>query len=63
MMPSAAENDPQQATDATPTTIEELIGRPSRYYTTGDVLTDDLIPERVNIEVNNDREIVRIWFG
>jgi hypothetical protein len=63
MMNSAAGNDPQQTTSATPTIIEELIGRPSRYYTTGDALTDDLIPERVNIEVNNNREIVRVWFG
>ena len=62
-MPSAAENDPQQATGATPTTIDELIGRPSSYYTTGDVLTQDFVPERLNIEVSNNSEVVRIWFG
>lgn len=62
-MPSAAEIDPQQAPGATPNTIEELIGRPSRYYTTGDVLTQDFVPERVNIEVNSNRQVVRIWFG
>lgn len=61
-MPSAAETGPQQATGATPKAIDELIGRPSRYYTTGDVLTQDFVPERVN-EVNSSREVVRIWFG
>lgn len=46
-----------------PTNISELIGRTCRYYKTGDSLTYDLRPNRVNIEVNNRREIVRIWFG
>ena len=63
MMTSMAEKNPEQATGVTPTLIEEMIGRPSRYYTTGDILTEDFIPRRVNIEVNTDREIVRIWFG
>ncbi|MGZ9092907.1 MAG: I78 family peptidase inhibitor [Rhodoplanes sp.] len=39
------------------------MGRPSRYYTTGDVLTQDFVPERLNIEVSNNSEVVRIWFG
>jgi hypothetical protein len=63
MMTSAREKDLQQATGVTPTLIQELIGRPSRYYTTGDILTEDFIPKRVNIEVNTNTEIVRIWFG
>jgi hypothetical protein len=63
MMTSATEKNPQQDPGVTPTLIQELIGRPSRYYTTGDALTLELVSNRVNIEVNTDREIVRIWFG
>ncbi|MEQ8817862.1 MAG: I78 family peptidase inhibitor [Thalassobaculum sp.] len=46
-----------------PTQISELIGRRSRHYRTGDALTMDFRPDRVNIEVNAAHEIVRIWFG
>lgn len=46
-----------------PTTIQDLIGRPSRYYTEGDFLTQDFIEGRVNIEVNKRSEILRVWFG
>jgi hypothetical protein len=48
---------------ANPTTIVELLGRPVRFYTTGDALTMDYRPERVNIEQSSSHHIVRIWFG
>ena len=46
-----------------PTLIRELVGRKCRYYHTGDNLTLDFRPNRTNIEVNGQKEIVRIWFG
>lgn len=46
-----------------PNTIRELIGRLVRVYTTGDALTQDWRPERVNIELNDSSKIVDIWFG
>ena len=48
---------------ANPTTIVELLGRPVRFYTTGDGLTMDYRPERVNIEQSPSHHIVKIWFG
>lgn len=43
--------------------ISTLIGKPSRVYTTGDMLTEDFIPDRVNIELSESGEIVKIWMG
>lgn len=48
--------------DTTPVMIRELYGRLCRVYQSGDGLTMDYIPQRVNIELDN-RRIVRIWFG
>jgi len=47
-----------------PVLIRELLGRIVRCYFEGDVLTQDYIPDRVNIKrsrVNNT--IMEIWFG
>jgi len=43
--------------------IGGLLGRTLRCYTTGDALTDDYRPERVNIEKDKEGKIVSIWFG
>ncbi|MEC4087166.1 I78 family peptidase inhibitor [Pseudoalteromonas rubra] len=43
--------------------ISTLIGKPSRVYTTGDMLTEDFVPNRVNIELSESGEIVRVWMG
>ncbi|WP_096086197.1 I78 family peptidase inhibitor [Agaribacterium haliotis] len=43
--------------------ISTLIGKPSRVYTTGDRLTEDFIPDRVNIELSESGKIVKIWIG
>ncbi|MCG7562468.1 I78 family peptidase inhibitor [Pseudoalteromonas sp. McH1-42] len=43
--------------------ILTLIGKPSRVYTTGDMLTEDFVPNRVNIELSESGEIVRVWMG
>jgi len=45
-----------------PTMLSELIGRSVRFYRTGDSLTMDYRPERVNIE-HTEGVIARIWFG
>lgn len=50
-------------TSAQPQTIAQLVGHSLRVYETGDALTKDWRPERCNIELNNDRIIVSIWFG
>ncbi len=46
-----------------PSSIKDLIGRPLRVYTTGDAITKDWRPERVNIEVNVNQHVIDIWFG
>ena len=46
-----------------PFLIRDLFGRPARCYTQGDPLTDDFVPERVNIEKDKDGAILNIWFG
>ncbi|WP_309385584.1 I78 family peptidase inhibitor [Cerasicoccus frondis] len=46
-----------------PVLVKELIGFVLRAYKTGDALTEDFIPHRVNIETNELGNIVRIWFG
>ncbi|UVO55078.1 hypothetical protein [Sphingomonas sp. SUN039] len=46
----------------TPVLIRDLLGRMVRAYHPGDALTEDLRPERVNIEIANGR-IADIWFG
>ena len=51
------------STNHTPALIRDLIGRTARVYQTGDALTEDYRPERVNIELNTNQEIVDIWFG
>lgn len=43
--------------------IATLIGKTARVYTTGDMLTQDFVPDRVNIELSDAREIVRVWLG
>jgi len=43
--------------------VSSLIGKPSRVYKTGDVLTEDFRADRVNIELSESGEIVRVWMG
>ncbi len=43
--------------------ISILIGKHARIYKTGDALTGDFKPERVNIELSEDNEIIQIWMG
>jgi len=50
-------------TSSNPTTVRELIGHSLRVYRTGDALTQDWRPERVNIETNELGKIEEIWFG
>jgi hypothetical protein len=46
-----------------PVQIQELIGRPLRVYKTGEAITKDRRPNRVNIETDDQDVIVSIWFG
>lgn len=48
---------------AFPVLVRELLGRPSRCYQQGDVLTMDFRPERVNVERDDKGRISDIWFG
>jgi len=50
-------------TASNPQTVQELVGHPLRVYKTGDMLTLDWRPNRCNIEVNDSRVIVKVWFG
>ncbi len=46
-----------------PFLIAQLYGRPCRCYRLGEPLTDDYIPERVNIGLGRGQRIAEIWFG
>lgn len=50
-------------TSSNPVFIRELPGHPVRVYKTGDPLTKDWRPDRVNIETDTEGIIVRVWFG
>jgi hypothetical protein len=50
-------------TTGNPVFIRELVGHPLRVFKTGDPLTDDWRPDRCNIETNDKKVIVNIWFG
>jgi len=43
--------------------ISTLVGKVTRVYKTGDTLTEDFRPERVNVELSEDNKIVQIWMG
>ena len=43
--------------------IETIVGKEARVYKTGDALTKDFRPERVNIELSENNEIIQIWMG
>jgi len=43
--------------------ISILINKTSRVYKSGDMLTEDYRPDRVNIELSEAGEIVKIWMG
>lgn len=59
LRPIGGQNVPSQLNQP----IHTLKGRIIRVYTTGDPLTDDFRPDRVNVELNDDGIIVDIWFG
>lgn len=46
-----------------PTTVRELVGHPLRVYKTGEGITKDWRPDRVNIEIDSKGSIVNVWFG
>jgi hypothetical protein len=46
-----------------PVLIAQLYGRPCRCYRLGDALTQDFVPERVNIGLGRGQRIAEIWFG
>jgi hypothetical protein len=58
---SAAEPAGSDSTD--PTLVSELAGHPLRVYKTGDAITEDFRPDRVNIEIDAGGTIVNVWFG
>ena len=44
-------------------TVDSLVGKVSRIYKSGSMLTMDHNPERVNIELDEAGKIVKIWKG
>ncbi len=50
-------------TASTPQTVQDLVGHPLRVYKSGDMLTLDWRPNRCNIETDDSRLIVKVWFG
>ena len=54
--------DPKPIKDSTK--VGDLKGRPLRVVKTGDPVTLDYMPSRVNIEIDTKtRAIVRVWAG
>jgi hypothetical protein len=43
--------------------ISSLMGKQVRAYSTGSPLTMDFNEERVNIELDNEGKVIRIWKG
>ena len=43
--------------------VSSLIGKQARVYKTGDALTEDFRPDRVNVELSEENEIIQIWMG
>lgn len=42
----------------------DLVGKTLRVYNTGDVISQDLKPDRSNIELNpSTKRIVKVWIG
>ncbi len=54
---------PQQNKTLSDEPVSSLLGSPVRVYTHGDMLTQDFVPERVNIELSQQGEIQRVWRG
>ncbi|WP_377289172.1 I78 family peptidase inhibitor [Rhizobium sp. SG2393] len=55
---------PGQTLGSVNSPVSSLVGRPLRVYHTGDMVTQDYNPQRVNIELKPDSdEIVQITFG
>lgn len=48
---------------AVPATIHDLLGKPCRIVRPGDVVTQDYVPNRVNIYLNEKSQISDIKFG
>lgn len=58
-----AENNVSEGNSTDPTLISEIVGHPLRVYKTGDAITKDFRPDRVNIETDTEGTIVNVWFG
>lgn len=48
---------------AGPVLLREIIGHPGRCYRQGDALSDDFVPDRVNIEHDGSGRISDVWMG
>lgn len=46
-----------------PVLLREIIGRPGRCYGQGEVLSDDFVPDRINIEHDEFGRISDVWVG
>ena len=61
--PTGPVTGPRVSASTVPVLIRELLVRPCRRYREGDALTDDFVPERVNLEHDDEGRINDIWFG
>lgn len=46
-----------------PPSLDTLLGKHCRLYKTGDQLSEEVRPDRANIELGPDGRIVTVWFG
>lgn len=52
-----------QAQESAPLTSESMVGKRLRVVKTGDMMTMDYSEDRVNIEVDDENRIVRVFVG
>ncbi|MEZ7206317.1 I78 family peptidase inhibitor [Pseudoalteromonas sp. DY56-GL79] len=43
--------------------LQTIVDKVVRVYQSGDMLTQDHQPQRLNIELNNAQQVVRMWWG
>ncbi|MBD0782130.1 hypothetical protein FX995_10405 [Pseudoalteromonas flavipulchra] len=43
--------------------LKTIVGKVVRVYQSGDMLTQDHQPQRLNIELNDAQQVVRMWWG
>jgi hypothetical protein len=63
VMSDTKDNNSEMSENIEQQPISSLMGKQVRTYTAGSPLTMDFNEERVNIELDNEGKVIRIWKG